>query len=429
MQFGGHIRDNLIGRLAYLCVQMAFMLGLIRLLGPKYNGVFTLLVTNAALCVLLIGQGIDAAMIYDVSRQLRPFAERLHMLLGVGLLQLVILCGVSVLYAWITGMSLFGFSTFWGCIYAASLLANQYGMAFLFAAKRFRAVYWILCIGYGMALLCLYVWNHISHQVTGYWGIVYAIWVNLATGLSLMGYALWIHRAQWRWRGIRFRLPAHSIWHFGQLAFWANVFQYLAYRVDIWMVDLFLGKTSLGIYAVSAKLIQMLWVIPTSIATVVFAYADRVEEQQWQSEYDRWLRVVGLGVWIVDVFLFFTAYFWIKWFLGSAFVGATKPFLILLPGASLFVWNILLAAYFSAQNKVWMNVINSACCFMIIALLDWWWIPRFGIEGAAWASSIGYAYSGCWAWWMLYKTDSFRALRLLRWPKKEVQQIVHALLR
>jgi len=54
----------------------------------------------------------------------------------------------------------------------------------------------------------------------------------------------------------------------------------------------------------------------------------------------------------------------------------------------------VLAAYFAGINRQDINFKISFFCFLIILLGDFFLVPKFGKEGAAVASCIGYAFSG-----------------------------------
>jgi Na+-driven multidrug efflux pump len=60
----------------------------------------------------------------------------------------------------------------------------------------------------------------------------------------------------------------------------------------------------------------------------------------------------------------------------------------------LFCHTILLAAYFSASKNLLINFFISLFCLLLITVLDLLLIPRFGIEGAAWAQTVAYGASG-----------------------------------
>lgn len=429
MPFHTHLLHNFMGRILFLGAQLLFNTLFIRLLGPHGNGQIALLTTNAALLVLIVGQGMDAALVYDIARQRQTRASRMRYLYSLFLMQALIICLFSLLFHYFTGYSYFGFATSWSMVYAVTLLLNNYGVALWNGEKRFRVVYEVLILIYACAFLLLGVMYLLGKQLSEITLLKFYVGMNISSGLWLVGKYLYSFR-----RDLRFSLIPVSVFEkewlrFGQLVFWANLFQYMAYRMDIWMVAAFLNKNQLGVYALAEKIIQTLWMIPSSLATVIFAYADRTEDPSWFAQFQTLLRIVVGCFVIADALLLLSGHYLITRFLGEAFQDAVIPLWILLPGASLFVLNIMLAAYFAACNKLQLNLVNSALCCIVIVLCDLWWIPKNGITGAAWASSLGYGISGMCACVLFLRMHRMSWQSLLRGQPGEVKRLFQYLLR
>ncbi|MBX5438108.1 MAG: polysaccharide biosynthesis C-terminal domain-containing protein [Thermoflavifilum sp.] len=426
MSFPVHLRHNLVGRIFFFGAQLLFTTWFIRLLGPHGNGQFVLFTTNAALLALLVGQGMDAAMLYDAARKRHPFAERMRYLYTLLMIQVLLIGAFSGLFQYFFGYAYYGYSSAWGAVYAITLLVNNYGVALWNSEKQFGLVYRVLIGLYAIAFLVLWIMHLCRLQFSEAFLLKYYVGMNGCSGLWFMGKYVFVHRHDMN----KILRPVHLFqkeWiRFGQLAFWANLFQYLAYRIDIWMVAFFLDKNQLGMYALAEKIIQTLWMISSSLAAVVFAYADQVTDNKWLSQFQVLIRMVLLGFLLGDVFLLISGQYVISLLFGSAFQDAAKPLWMLLPGASLFVLNILLAAYFAASNLLHLNLINAVMCGIIIGLGDVWLIPRHGIIGAAVASSLGYGISGLWACWMFSR---MHRLRWRDWLRGDMYQLFRLLIR
>jgi len=77
-------------------------------------------------------------------------------------------------------------------------------------------------------------------------------------------------------------------------------------------------------------------------------------------------------------------------FYGSAFLPALRAFQILIPGIVFLAVAKILASDFSGRDKRLYHTIATTISFAANLALNIVWIPRFGIEGAAWASTIAY---------------------------------------
>ncbi|SFV29235.1 Membrane protein involved in the export of O-antigen and teichoic acid [Thermoflavifilum thermophilum] len=418
-----------MGRMLFLGAQLLFNILFIRLLGPHGNGQLALLTTNAALLVLIVGQGMDAALVYDIARQRQTRASRMRYLYSLFWMQALIICVFSLLFQYFTGYSYFGFTNSWGLVYAVTLLLNNYGVALWNGEKRFRVVYEVLILIYVCAFLLLGVMYLLGKHLSETALLKFYVGMSISSGVGLVGKYLYSYRTDLHFTLIPVSVFQKEWLRFGQLVFWANLFQYLAYRMDIWMVAAFLDKNQLGVYALAEKIIQTLWMVPSSLATVVFAYADRTEDPSWLAQFQTLLRIV-IGCFVVaDGLLFLSGHYLITRFWGKAFQDSVIPLWILLPGASLFVLNILLAAYFAARNKLQFNLVNAALCCIVILLCDLWWIPKNGITGAAWASSLGYGISGVCACMLFLRMHHLSWRTLFRGHPGEVRRLFQYLLR
>ncbi|HUX83864.1 MAG TPA: polysaccharide biosynthesis C-terminal domain-containing protein, partial [Chitinophagaceae bacterium] len=199
------------------------------------------------------------------------------------------------------------------------------------------------------------------------------------------------------------------LFRYSGIVFWANIIQFFAYRADIWIINFFLGKSQLGIYALSAKLIQLFWLVPVAISTVVFSYSDQMEDPHWLEELQVLLRLLGWASFLGGILLCVFGRPLIMLVFGASFGSAVIPLIIMLPGSLIYIYNIILASYFSGMNRVQINLAGSVLCVVIIVSLDFALIPKWGIDGAALASSLGYGASG------IYAMARFRRLHPVRW--------------
>jgi len=75
----------------------------------------------------------------------------------------------------------------------------------------------------------------------------------------------------------------------------------------------------------------------------------------------------------------------------GAFAGAARPLWALLPGVVAFAPGAVLAGDFIGRGRPAWNTQASAVTVVVNVALCMVWIPRMGILGAAWASSVAYA--------------------------------------
>jgi O-antigen/teichoic acid export membrane protein len=177
------------------------------------------------------------------------------------------------------------------------------------------------------------------------------------------------------------------------IVFITNCIQFLAYRVDYWLVNYYQGKSSLGEYALAVKLNQLFWVLPSLAASIVFPMIASKEKQYDKKQLMSLMRMVNTSLLIAAAIAFFIAPSLVPFLFGEQYTESIRPFQYLLPGFFMFGNSITLAAWFAGRNKLYVNLIGSAICFILVLILDLWLIPLLGIKGAAIASSIAYSVS------------------------------------
>ncbi|MDV7402455.1 polysaccharide biosynthesis C-terminal domain-containing protein, partial [Arthrospira platensis SPKY1] len=83
----------------------------------------------------------------------------------------------------------------------------------------------------------------------------------------------------------------------------------------------------------------------------------------------------------------------------GAYLPAVPALWVLLPGVVAFTPGVILAGDFIGRGVPHWNTQASAITVTVNVVLCLWWIPRFGILGAAWASTVAYTLgSGLMVW-------------------------------
>ena len=195
----------------------------------------------------------------------------------------------------------------------------------------------------------------------------------------------------------------------------ANAVQFLAYRVDYWILDHYHGREVLGIYALAVRMAQMLWVLPAVAASILFPMGSAGQADP--KLVGRVVRAVFVTGIIAAVVMALLAGWLLPAVFGEAFAASVKPFWFLLPGVLLFTVNMILAAWFAGTGRPRYNMWVSIVSFMIIVILDLLWIPGHGAVGAAAASTVAYASSSIMALWLFHRDDQKGPLRI--WPTRD----------
>ena len=192
--------------------------------------------------------------------------------------------------------------------------------------------------------------------------------------------------------------------------------------MDYWFINYFRTKEELGLYALAAKLNQVLWLLPMTIAAVIIPFTV-TDSKELAEKVKTILRLQFNGYILLGILLAIISPVLIPLIFGSDFQGTVLPFIILLPGVIIFTITTILAAYFAGINRQDINLKISFFCFFTILIGDIFLVPRFGREGAAIASCIGYAISGSISLYIFSKQSGNSFKELLVVKKKDFMSI------
>jgi O-antigen/teichoic acid export membrane protein len=168
-------------------------------------------------------------------------------------------------------------------------------------------------------------------------------------------------------------------------------FQFVAYRADYWFIDYYHRKTGVGIYAQATKFLQLLWILPTILAGLIVPALKNQENKMTVLQLTSVSRLLFFSHILLGIMLAADSYLLYECFLPGDFSQGFHSLLLMMPGYLLFIFSTVLAAYFSANRFLKINLTGSVLCFAIILILDFLLISRYSYTGAAIASSVSYA--------------------------------------
>jgi len=267
-------------------------------------------------------------------------------------------------------------------------------IASVFAGTRSFKTLNLASVGFSAASLALYgvlLWS----KASGLWPVDSGDVFVAYLGLQLFSAAVLVALA-YRQLGVvasRHLLDGAllgSMLRYAGLAWVSNLAQFLNYRVDIWIVQHFTGAATLGLYALAANLATMLWMLPRATSTVLLPAIAAADSGTGFHEAAR-LGRLSLAVTLLGaVPLALSAPWWITLVYGGDFLGAAQPFALLLVGCVPFTVCVVQAAVLAGVDRQRVNLRASALGLVFTVVLDLALIPRYGIAGAAVASSVSY---------------------------------------
>jgi O-antigen/teichoic acid export membrane protein len=363
--------------------------------GAGLFGTISVFTVNAALMVLLSGMGHDASLYWHRSSGALDSSKSMGYGWLISVQQLVLFTVVSIISLFLTDKLLLsrksiGFLPLEAAYFTGLIITERYFTFYYSSGKAAvcnKVLAWISAITFLIpALLYFFVPQYLPGALTLFCLIPFCHGIILAI----------VFHAGKHHPGFSFpdKSGLKSIMRFSMLVFITNLIQFLAYRVDYWMIGYFTGDDAqVGLYAQSSRFAQLFWVVPNIVAAIIYHNLSSGDRETGKEDVKRLSRVMNFLNVIIIPFLVLSAYLIISLFLPD-YRESYPVFLLLIPGMFLFCNSILLASFFSANRELHINFYLSGLCFLVILILDFLLIPSFGITGAAWANTAAYGFAG-----------------------------------
>jgi O-antigen/teichoic acid export membrane protein len=241
-------------------------------------------------------------------------------------------------------------------------------------------------------------------------------------GSYLMGFLLSIFFIA-RWSRIRWRfdvgLFVESV-KFGFIPFLALLIMNLNFRADLFLVKYFIDNTAVGLYSLAVSVVDTLGLLPEAIGAVLFARVSNLAEEEANELTPRVCRLSLFICAVGGLVLMGIADFAVPLIYGQAFTGSVRPLMILIPGIVFLQLFVLLHSDLTGRGKAKVTVYIFSGALVVNLILNYLWIPRFGINGAAAASSVSYTGGSLFLAWTFSRFMNIEFYKLLVLTKGDI---------
>ncbi|WP_020676314.1 flippase [Geopsychrobacter electrodiphilus] len=185
---------------------------------------------------------------------------------------------------------------------------------------------------------------------------------------------------------------AKKILLYGIVSHMSNVIAFFNYRLDMFILNSYMGKVTTGFYSVAVSIAEKLWLVSSVCSQIVFS---KISGMDGEKDMQRLTRIVGLSTFAItalgSVVLGFLASFMVNLLFGSAFSAAAEGIRWLLPGICAMSVGRIYANDLAGRGKPKYNIYLSAITLIVNIGLNIVLIPQMGIVGAAIATSTSYS--------------------------------------
>lgn len=362
-----------------------------RLLGPDGRGVFALAVLLPTLIISFTNFGIASATTYYTARKI----EQPSMIAGNTIIASLLVSLFSIGIGFIVTI-FFRESFFHGVSYTyllvalllvppTVLVANLQGILLgIQSFNRYNVVNLIQAfLLFGLTALFLLVFRA---------GIYGALWANILALLLtsiIINKWVWSHLGKPSWLLNKSYLK--NAFTYGLQAHLSNILAYLGYRVDMFLVNLFLNPVAVGLYAVGVALVEQIWMVSQAASTILFPMVSGSGSTKAIKDFTP---LVSRTILVLNIIIAVAFFFLSKWIIlilyGKAYLPAASTMQALLTGIVALGTGRVLANDIAGRGKPMLNTYINIVSVLVNVVLNILWIPGFGIVGAAWASTVSY---------------------------------------
>ncbi len=185
-------------------------------------------------------------------------------------------------------------------------------------------------------------------------------------------------------------LEAKEFILYSMLAYFGNIATFICYKLDFWVVDAYQGKAALGVYSLASQLTQMLWILPQTMASILYTYAASASEKE-ALQYTITLKKIATLITLVFAAIgMLLAIPLIPVLYGNEFEPTSKLLAIQIIGAIPFCIPTILASFYASRGNFKISFYISVFVSLISMVLYFTFIPMWGSKGGAIASSCTY---------------------------------------
>ena len=365
-----------------------------KLAGASQFGTLSLIIVNAAFIHIITGLGTDAAIVWHgVAGTNYDRNKIFSFTLITATIQLLFFYIIAILGYLFLGHTLLGGSLdlrifFAEIIYFTGLVLIDKFLSLYYSQNEAKLCNKILSIISGLLFLVVtIIWLIEPRYIVDYPIWIYSLFVFIPAFILAFFFIIKFNPAFKKISQEEMR----SFSSFSFVVLITNLIQFVAFRADYWLISIYYDHTSVGVYAQASKFAQLLWIIPGVLAGLLTPALKNKDQRLSDLKFISLCRVSFYIHVALMVLLIIAALVIYQFFLPSIYFDGFLSLLIMTPGYLIFTTTTLLAAYFSANRLLKINLIGSVLCCVLIILLDLLLIPSLSYKGAAVANLIAYS--------------------------------------
>jgi len=375
---------------------IGFLISLLiaKLAGASQFGTLSLIIVNAAFIHIITGLGTDAAIVWHGVAGTNYSRNKIFSFTVItAAIQLSFFYIIAILGYFFLGHTLLGGSYdlrifFAEIVYFTGLVLMDKFLSLYYSQHEARLCNKLLSIVSGVLLVVvLIIWAVDPIFIVDFPIWVYSLFIFIPAFILAFFFIIKFNPA---FKNIS-QDEMRSFSSFSFIVLITNIIQFIAFRADYWLISIYYDHVSVGVYAQASKFAQLLWIIPGVLAGLIVPALKNEGQKLSDSKFISLCRVSFYIHIVLTLLLIIAALIIYSFFLPPIYFDGFLSLLIMIPGYLIFTITTILAAYFSANRLLKINLIGSVLCCILMILLDLILIPLFSYKGAAIANLIAYS--------------------------------------
>lgn len=208
----------------------------------------------------------------------------------------------------------------------------------------------------------------------------------------------------------------------------AHVIQFLTFRLNYYLLAVYSGDATVGVYSNGVSLIESLLLISNSFAAVLYPKVANSTDIQHSRSITVQMTKLSVIICLMALIplLLLPTQFWV-WLFGSEFNGVREVIWVLAPGIVFYNIVLIIGHYFSGSGKYKYNLLAYGSGLVIALIMSLFVLPNYGIYQAAVISTCSYLVISMVIMYVFAKEANLKLWQLLPsksdfvWIKNQVQ--------
>lgn len=381
-------------RIIFTAIGFLISLLIAKLAGANQFGSLSLIIVNAAFIYIITGLGTDSAIVWHgISGATYSRDKVFSFTIITALIQLLFFYIIAILGFLFLGHTLLGGSFdlnifFAEVVYFTGLVFLDKFLSLYYSQHEAKLCNKILAIVSGILfLVVLIIWAIRPDLIATYPVWSYSLFIFIPAFIIFIFFLLKFTPSVKSISQEEYR----SFSAFSAIVLITNIIQFIAYRADYWFISSYYDHDTVGVYAQASKFAQLLWIVPGILAGLITPALKNDNQKLTDAGLITICKLSFYAHLVLGAILVVVSFLIYQFFLPAVYFDGFFSLLIMLPGYLLFTITTILAAYFSANRLLKVNLIASVICCCVMLLFDFLLIPTMSYKGAAIANLFAYS--------------------------------------